>query len=309
MFARAMFFLCCISAQLVFGQKNYYECDRSDIEEFVLDFGINSEKLTAFGYYAEVRIEQNNFERGEPVQQSITDAIFFEDRKSKSKRTDVMKVHGNTPRLEDQWSVVTTLKGKRYASYGPTDYLEDTVLPPSAELPISSDPCMAAISEPQLVRLRKAGDRDYWSDLLVMDKLLWCESNGRLTRGEWTLGTGEFQSYVQVYFDKDSGGMPVLTRFILPKDYDKRFQRLGRRYCCDITTTWTKRGDCYVPARVQSMIENYTTAGSFRSTLEVTTEYFWKSKLCTNKGIDPSVFTPKKIPSETLFESFDLVGK
>ncbi len=102
--------------------------------------------------------------------------------------------------------------------------------------------------------------------------------------------------------------MPVLTRFILPKDYDKRFQRLGRRYCCDITTTWTKRGDCYVPARVQSMIENYTTAGSFRSTLEVTTEYFWKSKLCTNKGIDPSVFTPKKIPSETLFESFDLVG-
>ncbi len=130
MFARAMFFLCCISAQLVFGQKNYYECDRSDIEEFVLDFGINSEELTAFGYYAEVRIEQNNFERGEPVQQSITDAIFFEDRKSKSKRTDVMKVHGNTPRLEDQWSVVTTLKGKRYASYGPTDYLEDTVLPP-----------------------------------------------------------------------------------------------------------------------------------------------------------------------------------
>ncbi|AMV34938.1 hypothetical protein VN12_22620 [Pirellula sp. SH-Sr6A] len=293
----------CILLEESNGQNAFSPCDKSEIETLVMDFGINAERKHHFGYKADVKLEQHGFTDPRESGTTTWDVLWFEDRKSKSKRQDVLTVLPN-PTDTSYWVVATTHKGKFNVSMGDRTIYNKSV--PSIGLaPIAEDPWMAPISEPRLVERGKAGRPGYWADLLSMDKLLWCESNGRLVRGEWTLGEGKYKTYVQVYFDSAKDGMPVLTRFVIPTDYEKRFAKFGKRYSCEIKTKWLKEGDIYMPLLVETAIENYSTKGVFRSTMDYSVEYTWKSKLVTEKGVDPTVFEHAKIPSEELSGMFD----
>ncbi|AMV34936.1 hypothetical protein VN12_22610 [Pirellula sp. SH-Sr6A] len=300
-------FICLLALvpQIANAQNKFVSCDPSEIESLIYDFGINAERLNSFGYLAEVCRERNYIAKQEPSQSLQYDVVAFEDRKSNSKRVDWMRYIGSQPVPLGGWSVFTVLKGKTLASIGDLPIVnEKGEFSPVGRSPVPEDPCMVAIAEPQLTTSGGAGKRDSWSELLDMKKMLWCETDGRLTRGEWTYGTGEHRAHIQVYFDKTQGGMPVLTRYILPKDYEKRFVRIGRRYCCDINTKWTNYNDGFVPARVECRIENYWGDNDLRTTENFSIGYVWKTSLVTAKGVNPDVFVHNKILSEELVETF-----
>lgn len=308
MVVRAICLLIVVLGQVALGQNSYVSCDPSAVEDLVMDYGINSEKLGAFGYLAEFTHDEHFFLREVDDTSSHTTAVHFEDRLSKTKRIDVLKVNSGPSNRSQTWSVVSEKDGKRLVSLGPVFMPDVGSLHRDFRLPVAADPGMAAISEPGLVASGDAGYQGYWADLLDIDKLLWCETNGRITRGEWTLGAGEGKCHVQVYFDKNVGGLPVLTRFIRPKDEKKKFERFGRSYCCDLKTKWLGYGDGYVPSKVEAMIEYYTPKGVLSSTMELSTEYIWKSTLIRRENdsttIDPSVFIHNKVWSEDLVKSF-----
>lgn len=292
----------CCGGREASGQGSFSSCDKSEIEKLVLDFGINAEKKSHFGYKADVKCEVNSFTDPKESGTTYWDVLAFEDRLSDSKRYDVLKIFANS-NVTPYWGSIMIIKGKREIYVGDQISFREKA-PIQARLPIAEDPWMSPISEPQLVDMGRAGRQGYWAELLDMDKLLWCESDGRLVRGEWKFGEGKNISYVQVYFDTAKDGMPVLARFVIPVDLEKRFAKFGRRYSGEIKTQWLKDGEVYLPGKVVTMIENYSSKGVFRSTYEYTTEYVWKSKLVTEKGVSPEVFESRKMLSENLVDAF-----
>lgn len=307
-FRASLLFVCFLASRVSFGQGVYQTVYSSDAMESVIGFVANREKFKSYGCSMETDHQELT---GSGSSDVSVDSSIFEDAKKRLRRCDVKQV-GFYNREKEDFST----ESLTYSSFhlkGNSKFFEDG----NENLRIKTmankksffvpDPWMVPITETSLMMDGEAGGSNYWLEVLDESRLLWAESNGAYLRGEWRFGDGEGQCFVQVYFDTMSpGGMPILVRYIRPKNQNERFVRVGRTFVSESEITWKKFKEGYVPAEVRNRREDFwaSRAGSKR-TQYTTIKFKWNSQLCDDEDVvDPRVFAPGILTFDEVKTSF-----
>ncbi len=281
---------------LSFGQDGFESVANSEVMDCVLGFVANREKYKSFGCSIEM---DSQIIRGVNANSHLGSAIVFEDEQKKLRRSDTKRVGFHTLGNDDLTTQSTI--GTTFVSKGKSRFFEDGVERSQLSMErdimffFVPDPWMVAITEISLLDSGKDGGNNYWIQVLDESRLLWAESNGAHVRGEWKFGSGAGECYVQAYFDIQAmGGMPVLVRYIRPKDPKARFAKVGRTFVSENKILWKKLENGYVPIEVRNHREDYWESKSgIKGNDHHTIKFEWKSKLIDDEGnIDDRIFKP-----------------
>jgi hypothetical protein len=288
-------------------QGSYEDVSKREASDCVLAFVANREMFQAFGCYMEVTDQKLSLEG---MLQRRIESVVFEDsirkfRRADAKRTSVFSENDRDYTNDGVFSRFHLKSKERFFENGVErpERLAKGDLGPF----FVPDPWMVPLTEVGLLLSGAGGESNYWLKVLDDSNLLWAESNGKYLRGEWRFGRGEGETYVQVYFDTHgTGEMPVLVRYIRPKNLGERFAKVGRTFVAESEIKWIKGKNGYLPIEVRMKREDFWKSQPGSKLNEFTDIKFkWVTALIDNSGaIDTRVFEPGIMNLEELAKSF-----
>jgi len=298
-----------LAAKTVCSQSHFVSVPKSDIDNVIIDFAKNRELFAKYCVHVEIEeLNESSLRVDSPIRHFV-EYCLAEDFSKRQSRLDFRRisydVDGQSRSVD--WVMKFTDKGHETIRDELRQYAPEANKSVSKIL-YAHDVWMLPISELLMLSVGDAGGSLYWSELLDSDRLLWAESDGKITRGEWKIARRSEkvqECYVQVYFDSSTGNMPVLTRFICPTRYDEKFAKQGKSFCCEIETKWEKLEDGYVPTQIHNRRVSFFSKGGWKNTMDWSFKFNWKSELCKiNDSITEGVFQPGVFPSERILRSF-----
>ena len=294
------------------GQGSFIDIPKHEVMDCVTDFVNNREKFKFFG--CRIGGSQEVLHKS-GVSFTSWDGSVFEDSPKKMRRSDVKRLESAI--RDDASEVITenptwssfSAKGKIRTFENGVEFNKDR-LEGMKRYYWVPDPWMATISEMSLLALGEAGGSNYWVNVFDESSLLWAESNDEYIRGEWKFGTGEGECRVQVYFSNNTDKLPVLVRYVLPRDWKIRFSKKGK-VVSENEIVWRRFGEGYVPVEIRNQREDFwSDKPGTKSTTHGAITLKWDTKLCDDQEfIDQRVFTPQALSFEQIKSSFETAQK
>lgn len=300
---------CCAALR---GQGSYYDVPKHEVMDCVAGFVNNREKFKSYGCRMSGRQQRISLSSHSFYS---WDASVFEDTPNKLRRSDLSTLKNGikddaTEWIDENpsWSTFSS-KGKTRAFANGVEFSPDRLEAVKRDHAVP-DPWMAAISEMSLLELGKAGESNYWIKVFDEPSLLWAETNDDFIRGEWRFGTGEGECRVQVYFSINLDKLPVLVRYVLPRDWKSRFAKKGK-VVSENEIVWKKFREGYVPVEIRNQREDFwASKPGTKSTEHGDMQMRWDTKLCDDEEfIDQRVFTPQAMSFEQIRSSFEAAQK
>jgi len=294
------------------GQGRYSEVSKEEVMDCVTGFVNNREKFKCYGCRM---VGSQEFFHDVGFSSSGWDGSVFEDSQNKMRRSDLSRLQSGVKPDSSEWiNGIPTwstffAKGKTRVFQKGVEFKPDRIMGMKREY-VVPDPWMATISEMSLLELGEAGETNYWINVFDDSNLLWAESNDVFIRGEWKFGTGEGECRVQVYFSINSDKLPVLVRYVLPRDWKVRFAKVGK-FVSENEIVWKRFRDGYVPVEIRNQREDFwANKPGTKATTHGTVALKWDTKFCDDEElIDQRVFTPQALSFEQIKSSFEAVRK
>ena len=143
----------------------------------------------------------------------------------------------------------------------------------------------------------------YWMEIFQEKKLRASQETDNMVRGEWAFGVAGFN--VQVYFDKRKGHMPVLCRYVCPKNPNEKFAKKGKIVFNEIETSWGKLKEGFVPTRIRNLREQIASEGEVvRVTRSQLYDFDWKSNLADPESVFETPGKKQAVTSQAFNDSF-----
>lgn len=291
---------------LAVGQGVFQSTSNDEAMECVMDFVANREKYPSFLCSFEL---DRTYTSGTSQNESRTRIILAEHSETKRMRVEIEREgfavgeDFDVPISEPLISIFEEKGKKRFFLQG-AEQRSGIGLPTGTVIP---NPWMVPICEVGSLEAGNMGTDGCWINVLDQEKLLWVESDGTYIRGEWSVGSGVGECYIQVYFSSRLNNLPVLVRYIRPKHKDKRFEKVGITFMSENEITWKPYRNGFVPVEVRMNRESYWIAKpGIKSTNNHVYVFSWKTPFFNGEDvIDPNVFEPGKIDFEKLRSSFE----